>query len=393
MGMELLQWLVLLFPLLAWAGLLALPWQPWRTRESWEPPATTEPGGDLCGITVLTPARNEAAVLEHTLPALTAQSDHLKVILINDRSTDATASAARRLGGDHLRLLEGAPRPKGWSGKLWALQQGLQQVDTPYVLLLDADIQLRAGVISGLHRKMRDERLDFVSLMARPSLHNFWERLLMPAFVYFFKLLYPFGPSNAGSRWVAAGAGGCILVKTEALRSVDAFRSIRETLIDDCALARQMRQGGFRTWIGLTLAARSVRPYQGLREIWDMVARTAYTQLRHSSRWLGLCTLLMLLTMVLPVTALFSPNLLIAAIGLLALLFMFISYLPTLRYYGLSAARTLSLPAVGVLFLAMTWTSAIRYWRGERARWRGRVVYKDPSVEEPSGEMLGNVRK
>jgi hopene-associated glycosyltransferase HpnB len=381
--------LIAVLPFAIWLLILLLPWQPWRTRESWDCQSHSMEE-DLNEVTVLIPARNEATVIAETLPRVLAQGRGLRMVLIDDRSKDDTGGLARQLGGEAVTVLSGQPLPKSWSGKLWALQQGLDAVQTPFTVLLDADIALEKGVIAGLKRKMERESLDFVSLMAMPPLLSFWEKLLMPAFVYFFKLLYPFGLSNSRSRWVAAGAGGCILVRTEALRRIDAFGCIREALIDDCSLARQIKNAGCRTWIGLTHSARSIRPYERLADIWNMVARTAYTQLRYNPLLLMLCTLALIVTFILPVVLLFHPALMIRGLAAGALLLMYITYLPQLRYYDLSLLWALTLPLTGTLYLAMTWTSAIRYWRGERMRWRGRVVYEGLKFTRPEHSEGGD---
>lgn len=241
-------------------------------------------------------------------------------------------------------------------------------------MLLDADIELRPGVVAGLKERLQNEEYAFISLMAMPSLNGFWEKMLMPAFVYFFKLLYPFRLANSNSGIVAAAAGGCIITKTEVLDRIGAFESIKGALIDDCMLARHVKSAGYRTWLGLTHSAKSIRPYGGLAEIWNMVARTAFTQLRYSLLLLLACTVIMILTYWVPVAGLFfgSGSMLIAASAALGI--MLLTYIPTLQFYNLSWFWALALPVIAALFLAMTWTSAIRYWSGEQVRWRGRAV-------------------
>jgi cellulose synthase/poly-beta-1,6-N-acetylglucosamine synthase-like glycosyltransferase len=210
--------------------------------------------------------------------------------------------------------------------------------------------------------------------MDAPALNGFWDTLLMPAFIYFFKLLYPFKLANSKYKWISAAAGGCIMMKKEILDDMGGFGAIKDELIDDCMLARKAKNLGYRTWLGLTHAAKSNRPYNGFAELWNMVARTAYTQLHYSISLLLVCTVLMILVYWLPIAGLiiFGGYFLIAPAC--ALLTMMITFVPILRYYGLNAAWALIFPITATLFLAMTWTSAIRYWRGERMRWRGRVV-------------------
>jgi hopene-associated glycosyltransferase HpnB len=244
-------------------------------------------------------------------------------------------------------------------------------------LLLDADIELDQGVIAALRDRVYRQGLSFISLMATPSMSSGWEKLLMPAFVYFFKVLYPFGQVNAPLTRVAAAAGGCVLVETRLLAEIGGFESIKSAVIDDCALARRVKSQGSKIWLGLARSVNSVRGYQRLKEIWDMVARTAFAQLRYSVGLLILCTLVMLLVYLAPIAMLGSSGTLIRYLALASLTIMSLTYLPILRFYNRSWGWTLGLPLVAALFLAMTWTSAIRYWRGERTRWKGRIYQRE----------------
>lgn len=373
--------LALLAPVaaLVWLATLLLPWQPWRNGEVLE--AGEAPEGEdgdgaasLDDVTALIPARNEAEVIRRTLGAAAAQGAGLLIVLIDDNSTDATAALARAAAGGALDVIAGAPLPAGWSGKLWALEQGRAHVRTPYTLLLDADVELAPGTVAALRARLRREGRAFISLMAVPPLERFWERLLMPAFIYFFKLLYPFRLANAPRSRVAAAAGGCILLETRLLEELGGFAAIRGELIDDCALAGRVKAAGHPIWIGLTHAAVSVRPTKGLGEIWNMVARTAYVQLRFSVALLLLCTFLLLLSFGVPVAAAAAgPGAVARAWGVAAWLAMAASYLPTLRFYRRGWVWAPCLPAIALLYLLMTWTSAIRCWRGERSRWKERV--------------------
>jgi hopene-associated glycosyltransferase HpnB len=319
------------------------------------------------------PARNEAEVIQHTLRSVIEQGPGLKIVLIDDNSEDATVEKSRKMRISDLRIIQSPPLPDNWSGKLWALEQGRLQVTTPYTLLLDADIELSRGTVKALREKILKNGIPFVSLMAVPSMSRSWEKLLMPAFVYFFKILYPFHRVNSPLTTVAAAAGGCILIETRMLDQIGGFASIKSAVIDDCALAKRVKSQGVRIWLGLTHSAKSVRSYQQLREIWDMVARTAFAQLHYSMGLLILCTLVMLLVYQVPVAMVASSNILIRYLALVSLMIMFLTYVPILRFYHRSWAWALGLPLVATLFLAMTWTSAIRYWWGERTRWRGRV--------------------
>lgn len=355
---------------ICWGSLVLLPWRPWGTRESIEAPVLFESGVDLSDITVLIPARNEGPYIGHTLSGVKAQGTNIRIIVIDDQSGDDTAEQARRCGA---QVLSGTAPPVGWSGKLWALEQGLQEVKTPYTLLLDADIELAPGIVCELRRRVRDENLALVSLMAAPSMENFIERLLMPAFIFFFKLLYPFGLANKPESRIAAAAGGCVLVQTQVLRATGAFANLHNALIDDCTLAACIKRAGFRTFIGLSHAARSHRGYQALKPIWEMVARTAFTQLKYSVVLLAICTLIMTtMFWAAPFVFLLLSGQEAYMISAAAWLAMFLTYAPTLIYYHRSPLWSLALPIIGTLYLAMTWTSALRYWRGERARWKDR---------------------
>ncbi len=363
-----------------WLGILLAPWQSWRIRERFAGNELPAESTDLSQVTVLIPARDEAPYIGTTLAALGEQGTGLRVILIDDRSGDGTAETARRAVPDicDLEIVDGAPLPSGWAGKMWAMEQGLQKVKTPLVLLLDADIALAPATLPALIAAKRAKGVAFLSLMVALDMRGFWQALLMPSFVYFFKLLYPFHLSNGPGRLIAAGAGGCILTEREVLEGIGGFAAIKDAIIDDCTLARMVKQNGGRTWIGLTHSAKSVRPYAGLGEIWRMVARSAYTQLRHSMLLLLLCTAIFALACILPPLILVAvPVLSAKLIAAAALVFMAIGYLPTLAYYRMPRFLSLAMPLIGVLYLAMTWSSAIDHWRGRRSLWKGRVYSRD----------------
>jgi hopene-associated glycosyltransferase HpnB len=368
-----------------WLIVLCAPWQPWRTRERLEadPDESSPEAGALDEISALVPARNEAALIGDTVRALAAQGTGLRILVIDDQSHDGTAARAREAGA--TQVLTSAPLPDGWTGKLWALEQGYRHAHGRYLLLLDADILLAPGIVRALQARMRRSGAQLVSLMAEPHLRSFWERLLLPAFVYFFKLLYPFRLANSNTRLVAAAAGGCVLLERRVLEQIGGFGALRGALIDDCTLARLAKASGFRTWIGLTRAARSQRASADLESIWDMVARTAFTQLRYSAFWLGACTLLMLLAFVAPIVCLWAPAPAARIPGAIAAIALCASYVPVLRYYDLNPWRAPTLiPAAG-LFLAMTWSSALRYWRGTRSSWKGRVYTRHRNPRSAAG--------
>ena len=360
------------FAALVWFVTLCLPWQSWRTREFLETNADVV-ASDLSDITVVIPARNEAAVIETTLLSLTEQGQGLKVILVDDESTDGTAELARKTGLQNLQIITSRALPVGWTGKLWAQHQGMQAVTTDYTLLLDADIELVPGILASLKAKQEKGDLHFVSLMAELRLVSFWEKLLMPAFIYFFKMLYPFALANQPGHKMAAAAGGCILVSTEVIKKIGGMAAIKDALIDDCMLAKKVKDSGYKTWIGLTHGVISRRAYVTLDEIWAMVARTAFTQLYYSIVLLLVCTVTMLLMYALPIIGLLFFQNVVQLLSFFSVLLMIIVYLPTLRFYSLSPFWSFAMPVIAGLYLLMTWTSAIRYWKGERSRWKGRV--------------------
>jgi hopene-associated glycosyltransferase HpnB len=373
-----LLWLLACVPgAVIWVVVLVLPWRPWSTRERLEPSDLEAPPG-TDDLTVLIPARNEAEVIGRTLGALKRQTPELAVIVVDDHSTDGTANLARAVGLPNLRVVSAEALAEGWTGKLWALDQGLAEVETDLTLLLDADIELAPGMIRSLQEQHRKTGGGLVSVMATLETGGVWEKLLMPAYVYFFKLLYPFRLSNSAFRWVAAGAGGCMLVDTAILGRVGAFASMRSEIIDDCALAARIKADGNRTWIGLARGVRSRRMYGGLGGIWSMVARTAFTQLRYSTALLAVCVVLLTLAFVLPVAGIAAADPPARTASAIALAAMAVSYLPTLRFYRLSPLWALLLPVTGAMYLLMTIDSAWRYARGVRSAWRGRTYTTGP---------------
>ncbi len=395
--MHLLLLATALLSLLIWLYLITFRGGFWRSEErlgSRPVARDTWPA-----VTAIVPARNEAAVIAESLTSLLDQDypGHLSVILVNDHSDDATEgtardAAARSRHPDRFTLLQATPLPRGWTGKLWALHQGAQRrdVEADFVWFSDADIKQPPEALRQLVAKAQDEKRDLVSLMVALRCENFWERLLIPPFIYFFQKLYPFAWVKNPHKATAAAAGGCILLRREALQRVGGLAAIRDALIDDCALAAAVkagRQAGSNgIWLGLATEARSIRPYAGLRDIWDMVARTAYTQLHHSATLLAGTLLGMALTYVAPPVLLMtfpwhqqSPAALAAG---LAWLLMSLSLMPTLKLYGQPAWLAPLLPLAAALYSAMTFDSAWRHWRGVGGHWKGRVQGKEQHLEE-----------
>jgi hopene-associated glycosyltransferase HpnB len=310
-----------------------------------------------------------------------------------DQSDDGTAQVARRTAADlgrsdQLEVCAGTPLPRGWSGKLWAMAQGVQRAEQlqpapTYLLFTDADIAHEPGNVARLVARAEAEQLSLVSLMVRLRCSSFWERWLIPAFVFFFQKLYPFRWVNQPHNATAAAAGGCILMRREALGRIGGLAAIHRALIDDCTLARAVKRsdreafGEGRLRLGLSDGTLSLRPYPDLASIWTMVARTAFSQLDHSA-WLLLGTLVgMGLIYLLPPLGLISGLLLgnppLIALGLASWGLMAIAYGPMVRFYGLSPRRAFSLPVVALLYTLMTLDSALRHWRGRGGAWKGRT--------------------
>ena len=366
--------------LLAWLAVLLAPWQPHRTRERLEAdPAAPD---DLSAVSVLIPARDEAAVIARTLSALRLQGERLEVIVVDDQSTDGTREICARFAAEEssamaVSVVAGSSLPSGWAGKLWALEQGFGLVRRPFTLLLDADIELGARTVPALLRRAEEQDAALVSVLAELHCESWIEKLLAPAFVFFFKLLYPFALANDRRRRIAAAAGGCMLVRTSDLRALGGFASIRGALIDDCSLAAALKRAGGVTWLGLSHSVRSLRAY-GLRDFWRMVARSAFTQLRYSLPLLLAVTLAMLVVLVTPPAALTAallvdgPHYPAASLAASSWLALCIAYWPVVRFYRLWPLWTIALPIAAALFLAMTWDSALAYWRGTRATWKNR---------------------
>ena len=353
-----------------WLIIALLPWRPWSTSERLdsEPSATA----DLSDLTVLIPARNESEVIIETLSSIIEQAPDSTIILVDDQSTDGTAELAKSLNHPNLSIINGQDTAEGWSGKLYALEQGRQHVTTPYLLLLDADIALKPGILATLKSKMLSESLSMLSLMAELKMHTFWEKLLMPAFIYFFKLLYPFHLSNKPNTPIAAAAGGCILLKTEVLSDIGGFAAIRSALIDDCSLAKTVKQHGHSIWTGLTHSVVSQRSYENLASIWLMVTRTAFSQLYFSYLLLSCCIVLMGLAYIVPVFGIVYFSDYAQLCASLALIIMFLLYLPTLLFYQINLLWCLSMPIAAFLYIIMTCDSALKHTFGKGAEWKGR---------------------
>jgi hopene-associated glycosyltransferase HpnB len=367
-----MEWFIV-FGSLAWIGLILLPWRPWSTKERLETTDQESVENDLPDISVLIPARNEEETIERTLRGLQSQGRGLKIFLIDDQSSDGTIAKAEALGLPNLIIVQGRELPTGWTGKLWALEQGRVSAGSELLLLLDADIELAPDFVRTLRHKLVSENLDLVSIMATLRTEDFWEKWLAPAFVFFFKLIYPFSRGNNTRSRLGVAAGGCILLRAQMLAVIGGFESVRGAVIDDCSLARRVKDAGGKTWIGLSRCVRSHRRYPKLADFWAMVARTAYTQLRYSVAMLLVTTCLMLVVFWGPCLAIITTSWTLKTLAVAGCCCMFYAYWPTVRFYQLSPAWVLTLPVIAILYLLMTWSSAFAYWRGRRSVWKGRV--------------------
>jgi hopene-associated glycosyltransferase HpnB len=379
-GVTALLWIAA-FSLLVWLWLACCHGLFWRTDVRLPP---RRPPVRWPQVAVVVPARDEAAVLPLSLPTLLTQKypGRARVILVDDHSSDTTGAVAaglRTMDGLELTVTTPPPLPPGWTGKLWALRHGVDLAgpDVEYLLLTDADIAHGPDSLAELVAAAESNGLDLVSQMARLRVATGWERLIVPAFVYFFAQLYPFRWSNRPGSRTAAAAGGCSLVRREALERAGGVAAIRGAVIDDVSLARAVKSSGGRTWLGLADQVDSVRPYPRLEQLWRMVSRSAYAQLKHSpplllGTVLGL-TLVYLVPPVAAVAGLVAGAPAVAAAGGAAWALMAGTYLPMVRYYGQPAAAVLLLPFTAALYLLMTVDSAVQHWRGRGAAWKGRT--------------------
>ena len=333
-------------------------------------------------VTAVIPARDEAESIGETVASLLRQDypGPLSIVLVDDQSTDGTADAARRAAADasaadRLTVLAGATLPAGWTGKLWAMKQGInyaQPGEPAYLLLTDADIAYERDAVSRLVAKAQDQGLVLTSWMVKLHCEAFAERALIPAFIFFFEMLYPFSWVGRSDRATAAAAGGCMLVRRDALSAAGGIESIRGALIDDCALARRMKTQG-PIWLGLTERARSTRAYPRFKDIRRMVARSAYAQLRYSPLLLAGTVMGMAVIYLAPVLlALFGHGFARTA-GLLVWIVMAIVFQPILKFYGLLPLWGPFLPAIAMVYMAFTLDSAYQNARGRGGLWKGRV--------------------
>lgn len=366
--------------LAAWGGLLALRGDFWRADQR-----LIE--GELLperwpAVAVVIPARNEADVIAQSLSSVAAQQydGDIRIFLVDDRSGDDTASLARQVAG--VTVVDGSDAPAGWTGKMWAVSQGVAaaeaaNVPAEYIWLTDADISHHPGELASLVAMSEDGGLDLNSLMVRLRIERVWDVLLIPAFVFFFQKLYPFPWVNDPARKTAAAAGGSMLVRRSALARIGGVRAIAGELIDDCALAQRIKSTGGRIRLSLATETSSIRAYGSLGEIWRMVTRTAFHQLNYSAlalvATLAAMVFLYLLPPVLTIAGLVLWEIPAAVAAFAAWFAMGWAFAPTLYRYGLNPWYGFTLPVAGLLYTLMTLDSARRHWQGRGGEWKGRT--------------------
>lgn len=366
---SLVSWLVLLF---------ARGWF-WTGRDD---DGAVPPGPALWpDVTVIIPARDEAPSIAATVRSVLAQDypGQIRLFVVDDRSSDGTGTIARAAGDERLTVVQGQGRAEGWTGKLWALQQGLDAAKptTPYILFTDADITHAPDSLRCLVARAEAGGLVLVSLMAKLRCESAAERWFIPAFIYFFQMLYPFRWANDPRARTAAAAGGCVLLRRASFEAAGGLASIRGAMIDDCTLAGVMKRQG-PTWLGLTERVHSLRACETVEPIRRMVARTAYAQLRYNPFLLvGMLAALSLVFLAPPLLTLFGPGW-SRALGALAWAGMVLSYAPTLRRYGLGVWRGLALPGIAFYYMLFTLDSAIAEYRGRGGMWKGEAAPKRP---------------
>jgi hopene-associated glycosyltransferase HpnB len=369
----------------AWLYLIAGRGLFWRARD--DAAVTAAVAAAPRSVVAVVPARDEAEVIGRAVGSLLAQDypGALHIIVVDDHSSDGTAAAAQdaaaRAGAaDRLTIVASEPLPSGWSGKLWAVRQGVAITaarEPDYLLLTDADIVHAPGNLAALVTRAESGGYDLASLMVRLNCRSIWERLLIPAFVLFFFMLYP-------PRWVAdprsrtaAAAGGCMLIRRASLEAIGGVDSIRHEIIDDCALARRVKAVG-RVWLGVAHGTTSIREYRSWRPIWDMIARCAFAQLGYSAMALVAMVAAMIAIFVMPPLLLLSGSMAGFVLGAPIWLAMSLAYLPMLRFYRCPVVLAPLLPLIALFYTAATVASAIQYWRGRGGQWKGRYQAATP---------------
>jgi hopene-associated glycosyltransferase HpnB len=365
--------MIALLSLLVWLYLVLAHGKFWSSGPKLKPASPAE----FPEVDVIVPARDEAETIGPVIASLAAQdyAGPFRITLVDDNSTDGTAVAAGT--APNLRVLRGQPKPTGWSGKLWAVSQGVAAGSAPVLLFTDADIVHDPRHLSSLVARLLQPRVEMVSEMVRLNCTSFAERALVPAFVYFFQMLYPFASVNNPRSRAAAAAGGTVLVRREALERIGGIEAIKDALIDDVTLAKAVKKVG-PIYLGHSILATSVRPYPHFADIWQMVSRTAFTQLRYSLGVLLVTLLGLTLVWLVPPWAILFGTGWSFACGLTAFLLATVSYLPTLRRYGCNPLWALTLPLIASFYMAATVGSALNHWFGGGSRWKSRSYGTEP---------------
>jgi hopene-associated glycosyltransferase HpnB len=367
--------LIALLSLLIWLYLLLLHGWFWRSVPQLPPALPPEHPP----VDIVVPARDEALTIGAAIGSLLAQDypGPFRVILVDDNSTDGTAALGQAAAGagpmaSRLTVISLQSKPAGWSGKLWAMSRGIAASEASVLLLTDADIVHDPRHLSSLVAKLERDRLALVSEMVRLNCASLAERALVPAFVYFFQMLYPFSRVNDPRSRVAAAAGGTVLIRREVLERIGGIDAIKGSLIDDVALAKSVKKCG-PIFLGHSGLASSIRAYPNFGDIWHMISRTAFTQLRHSVVLLALTLLGLSTVWLVPVAAAILGSGWLRAWGLIAYGLAALSYLPTLTRYGRNRLWALLLPLIALFYMAATIGSALDHWRGRGARWKSRA--------------------
>jgi hopene-associated glycosyltransferase HpnB len=360
--------MIALLGLLVWLYLIFAHGKYWSSEPQLQPASP----GELPEIDIVIPARDEAETIGPVIASLVAQdyAGPFRITLVDDNSTDGTAAAAG--AAPDLRVIRGQPKPQGWSGKLWAVSQGVAATTAPVLLLTDADIVHDKRHLSSLVARLLEPQTLMVSEMVRLNCTSLAERALVPAFVYFFQMLYPFAKVNDPRSTVAAAAGGTVLIRREALERIGGIESIKQALIDDVTLAKAVKKVGL-IYLGHSGLATSIRAYPQFADIWQMISRTAFTQLRYSLALLLLTLLGLTLVWLVPLGAVVLGTGWSFACGLAACSLAAISYLPTLRRYRLNPLWSLALPLIAVFYMAATVGSALAHWFGSGSNWKKRA--------------------
>ena len=362
-------------PLAIWLYLLLARRGFWLLRERDTAPVA-EPL-NWPSVVAVVPARNEADVIQRSIGSLLAQNypGDFRVVLVDDQSDDGTGDLARALNDTRLTVITGGTRPPGWTGKLWAMNQGADFADAnapDFLWFTDADIAHAPDTLRSLVARAQAEGRVLVSLMARLSCRTTAEHFLIPAFVFFFDMLFPFGAANDPKSKLAAAAGGCMLARQEALAKAGGIEAIQHNIIDDCALARLMKRQG-PIWLGLTNRSVSLRPYEHISDIRRMVARSAYAQLDYSPLMLLLTLAGLFVVYIAPVLGALFAMYYVQMAAYLAWAIMALMFQPILRFYRLSPLWGIALPLIGTFYAAFTLDSAIQHWSGKGGMWKGRA--------------------